>query len=117
MLTPEQKKTIVKTYMPDISMAAVGRQYGVSRQTISKLLQRNGVIVKKKKIVIGCDNCEIEPYARGYCSKHYKQWLRLNPGIKERPLKSIGCPGGCKTHYAKGLCRNCYRRQHYHKIV
>jgi hypothetical protein len=57
-----------------------------------------------------CTICGEKHLAKGFCSKHYRQYKRTgDPTNKE--LTSCGIDGCTNEHYAKGLCK-----KHYMKI-
>lgn len=63
----------------------------------------------KRCVVEGCDT---RIYARGWCSRHYKQWQRHGKPLPDR----LGQSGPCRVDHcerpaeARGLCRGHYLR-------
>lgn len=57
------------------------------------------------------DACERPSYARGWCERHYRRWLRTRQ-VEDRPARD-GCEvAGCdRPHEARGLCHTHLQRR------
>ena len=53
--------------------------------------------------------CDRNHYARGFCEKHYRRWMR-GPGHWKSYLDLEHCLFCRDRLYAKGMCRNHYEQ-------
>ena len=60
-------KDIINLYHQDISCAQIGKKFGVTGNTISKLLKNNGILVINKQNI---RKIPIEQIVREYCENH-----------------------------------------------
>lgn len=65
--------------------------------------------MRKKK---SCQICSDKHYARGFCEKHYRRWIKHLKQDGKPHWKSYldlnTCLWCSKPKYAKGLCKNHY---------
>jgi hypothetical protein len=62
----------------------------------------------------GCaeDNCNGTHYARGWCAKHYKRWLRTGEVVRTPPRPECSVAGCERPVRARGWCHGHYQRWH-----
>jgi hypothetical protein len=113
--------TIVRM-LENHSAREVGKAFNLSKQRVCKIAEQYGVDLSprsgnpKDRIIKGTGllgiTTDTEIVNQVSVDIHTVGRLRKKLEI-ERYLLPIGC-AKCRTdHYAKGLCRNCYRRNRY----
>ena len=63
----------------------------------------------KKCAVEDCDN---KHFCKGYCSKHYKRFIRHSDPlvVKGDNIKKCTIDGCDNKHFCKGYCKNHYKQ-------
>jgi hypothetical protein len=117
-----QRNLAIVEMLENHSAREVGEAFNLSKQRICKIAEQYGVDLSprtgspKDNIIKGSNllgiTTDTEISSQLSVDIHTVGILRNKLKI-DRYLLPIGCPK-CKTdHYAKGLCRNCYRRNRY----
>lgn len=89
--TAAQTRAVVEAYEAGATMASLAKQYGVKRETISKLLRREGVSIRERRVISEAENDQaVRLYAQGLSSARIADQLHYDQATIYRALKKRG---------------------------
>lgn len=102
----KQRLAIIELHLLEWHASAIGRVLGVTTLQVVRLLQANGFSPHLKDLRIGCEKCNVSPYALGLCTRCYRNYKNVllrgeqpefSPGFSLAPVNVSFRHGKGKT--------------------
>lgn len=89
--TPAQRQAAVEAYEAGATMASLAKQYDVKRESISKLLRREGVPIRQRRLISAAEADQaVQLYAQGLSCSRIAERLHYDHATIYRALKKRG---------------------------